>query len=309
MKRIIFIVLSALVLTMVPATQASAQYGHIETPKERKEREAREAEARKKKQQQEAAARRQREEEARKKREAEAAARRQREAEERERQRVLRELEANMVYVEGGTFIMGDQSPFISSAKPDHQVTLSSFHICKYEVTQELWQAVMGYNPSEYRGSKRPVDSVSWEDCQTFITKLNQLTGKNYRLPTEAEWEYAARGGNRSNGYEFAGSNSIDDVGWYYDNSSILHSRDVGMKRANELGLYDMTGNVEEWCQDWGGDYSSSSQTNPRGPSSGTWRVNRGGCFISDAGTCNVDDRGFKKPTERCDYIGLRLAL
>ncbi len=325
MKRIIQILLAAFVLTMVPATYACAQNdrtgsaGHIETPRERKAREAREAEARKKKQQQEAAARRQREE-ARKKREAEAAAQRQREeearkkreAEERERMRPFRELEANMVYVEGGTFTMGATSEQGSDAwdheKPTHQVTLSSFHLCKYEVTQELWQAVMGSNPSNFKGSKRPVEQVSWEDCQQFITKLNQLTGKNYRLPTEAEWEYAARGGNRSNSYKYAGSNSIGDVAWYTDNSSST-THDVGTKRANELGLYDMAGNVYEWCSDWFGSYSSGAQTNPHGASSGSYRVYRGGCWYSYARDCRVSDRNGSSPALRNYDVGLRLAL
>ncbi len=293
MKRIIQILLAAFVLTMVPATYACAQYGHIETPRERKAREAREAEARKKKQQQEAAARRQRE------------------AEERERMRPLRELEANMVYVEGGTFTMGATSEQGSDVyrdeKPVHQVTLSSFHICKYEVTQELWQAVMGSNPSRFNGSKRPVEKVSWEDCQQFITKLNQLTGKNYRLPTEAEWEYAARGGNLSKGYKYAGSNSIGDVAWY-DGNSGNHTHDVGLKRANELGLYDMAGNVYEWCQDWKGHYPSSSQTNPRGPSSDSNRVFRGGCWYYDAKYCRVSYRSGNPPSESGSIFGLRLA-
>ena len=335
MKRIIYIVFAAFVLTMVPATYACAQNdrtgsaGHIETPRERKAREAREAEARKRKQQQEAAARRQREEEARKKREAEAAAqrqreeearkqreaeeaaRRQREAEERERQRVFRELEANMVYVEGGTFTMGPTSEQGSDAndweKPAHQVTLSSFHLCKYEVTQELWQAVMGSNPSKYKGGKRPVEQVSWEQCQRFITRLNQLTSKNYRLPTEAEWEYAARGGNRSQRYKYAGGNSIGDVAWHKSNSSD-QTHDVGTKRANELGLYDMSGNVYEWCNDRYDNYSSISQTNPRGAYSGSLRVARGGCWYYDANGCRVSYRDSRAPTYTDPCLGLRLA-
>lgn len=287
-------------LSLMPVSYVSAQNnrtgsaGHIETPRERKARKAREAEARKKKQQQEAAARRQRE------------------AEERERMRPFRELEANMVYVEGGTFMMGATSEQGSDVyrdeKPVHQVTLSSFHICKYEVTQELWQAVMGSNPSRFNGSKRPVEKVSWEDCQQFITKLNQLTGKNYRLPTEAEWEYAARGGNLSKGYKYAGSNSIGDVAWYLRNSD-MQTHDVGMKRANELELYDMAGNVDEWVQDWYDVYSSSSQTNPKGSSSGSYRVNRGGNWNSTDRLCRVSKRGSNSPGSRWVYLlGLRLA-
>lgn len=287
-------------LSLMSVSYVSAQNnrtgsaGHIETPRERKARKAREAEARKKKQQQEAAARRQRE------------------AEERERMRPFRDLEANMVYVEGGTFMMGATSEQGSDVyrdeKPVHQVTLSSFHICKYEVTQELWQAVMGSNPSRFNGSKRPVEKVSWEDCQQFITKLNQLTGKNYRLPTEAEWEYAARGGNLSKGYKYAGSNSIGDVAWYLRNSD-MQTHDVGMKRANELGLYDMAGNVDGWVQDWYDVYSSSSQTNPEGSSSGSYRVNRGGNWNSTDRLCRVSKRGSNSPGSRWVYLlGLRLA-
>lgn len=238
-----------------------------------------------------------------------------------ERERIIRELEGNMVYVESGTFMMGatnEQDMFADDEKPVHQMTLSSFHmsahqvtlssfyICKYEVTQELWTAVMGSNPSEFKGAKRPVEQVSWEDCQTFITKLNQLTGKNYRLPTEAEWEYAARGGNRSNGYKYAGSNTIEDVAWY-DCKSGTH--DVGTKRANELGLYDMTGNVLEWCGDWSGSYSSRSQTNPKGAFWGDVRVCRGGCWLSPGWDWCVSDRGGCPPTQGDCFIGLRLTL
>ena len=166
----------------------------------------------------------------------------------------------------------------------------------------------MGSNPSNFKGSRRPVEKVSWEDCQTFITKLNQLTGRSFRLPTEAEWEYAARGGNRSNSYKYAGGSSIGDVAWYYDNIG-NQTHDVGGKRANELGLYDMAGNVWEWCQDWYGSYSSGSQTNPRGASSGSGRVSRGGSWFSYAGSCRVSGRSSLTPTIRDFILGLRLAL
>ena len=229
-----------------------------------------------------------------------------------EQRTLFNELASDMVYVEGGTFTMGATSEQGSDAyndeKPAHQVTLSSFHICKYEVTQELWQAVMGSNPSKSKGIKRPVEQVSWEDCQVFISKLNQLTGKNYRLPTEAEWEYAARGGNRSNGYKYAGGNSIGDVAWYEGNC-ILSTNDIGMKRANELGLYDMAGNVWEWCSDWKGNYSTSNQTNPRGASSGSYRVRRGGFWSSDAKFCRVSFRIGSPPDYRFEGLGLRLAF
>jgi formylglycine-generating enzyme required for sulfatase activity len=211
-----------------------------------------------------------------------------------------------MIPVEGGTFQMGSTTGY-DIEKPVHQVTLSSFSIGQTEVTQELWQAVMGSNPSYSSGSKRPVEQVSWNDCRTFITKLNQLTGKTFRLPTEAEWEYAARGGNKSKGYVYSGSNEIDDVAWYNDNSGNT-THNVATKSPNELGIYDMSGNVWEWCQDWYGSYSSGSQTNPTGPTSGSYRVRRGGCWGNAASGCRVALRDYRTPTNSSDYLGLRLA-
>ena len=193
--------------------------------------------------------------------------------------------------------------------KPVHSVTLSDYYIGETEVTQELWQAVMGSNPSYYSDNpQRPVESVSWNDCQTFITKLNELTGKNFRLPTEAEWEYAARGGNKSKGYKYSGSNTIGDVAWY-DGNSGSRTHDVKTKQANELGIYDMSGNVYEWCQDWYGNYSSNSQTNPTGPSSGSDRVLRGGCWYIIARYCRVSLRNPTSPDYRGRGSGFRLAL
>lgn len=224
-----------------------------------------------------------------------------------------------MVSVAGGTFTMGSSeqgSIDDDYAKPAHKVTLSSFAIGQTEVTQELWEAVMGNNPSEFKGAKRPVDNVSWNDCQTFITKLNQLTGKRFRLPTEAEWEYAARGGKNSKGYKYAGSNTIGDVAWYWDNipsqssgNSGYGTQTVGTKKPNELGLYDMTGNVLEWCQDWYGNYSSNAQTNPTGPSSGSGRVLRGGNWGIIAIYCRVSSRYGYTPDYVNNFLGLRLAL
>ena len=224
-----------------------------------------------------------------------------------------------MIAVEGGIFKMGAQSSSSSgdnydsdassSESPVHSVTLSSYYIGETEVTQELWEAVMGSNPSYYSGyPQRPVESVSWNDCQEFITKLNQLTGRNFRLPTEAEWEYAARGGNKSKGYKYSGSNTIDDVAWYTSNSS-SRTHDVKTKQVNELGIYDMSGNVWEWCQDWYGDYSSGSQTNPTGPSSGSYRVLRGGGWNDYAKGCRVSDRSSDLPGYGNPGYGLRLAL
>ena len=213
-----------------------------------------------------------------------------------------------MIPVEGGTFQMGsNDSDAYSDEQPVHQVTLSSFSIGETEVTQELWQAVMGSNPSYFKGSKLPVEQVSWNDCQTFITKLNQLAGKTFRLPTEAEWEFAARGGNRSKGYIFSGSNTIDDVAWYNSNSN-NSTHPVATKAPNELGIYDMSGNVWEWCQDWYGDYSGGSQTNPTGPTSGSDRAGRGGSWRYNAGNCRVSFRASFSPTGSGNNLGFRLA-
>ncbi|MBO7258971.1 MAG: formylglycine-generating enzyme family protein [Paludibacteraceae bacterium] len=216
-----------------------------------------------------------------------------------------------MVGVEGGTFTMGATSEQGSDAdsdeSPTHKVTLSSYSIGETEVTQELWEAVMGSNPYN-SGTQNPVEFVSWDECQSFITKLNQLTGQKFRLPTEAEWEYAARGGNKSKGYKYAGSNTIDDVAWYESNSS-SKTYPVKQKAANELGLYDMSGNVYEWCQDWYGSYSSSAQTNPTGASSGSDRVRRGGSRHRGAKNCRVSDRSYYPPDYANSNNGLRLAL
>ena len=224
---------------------------------------------------------------------------------------VIQNLISNMVHVEGGTFTMGATSEQGSDAwddeRPTHQVTLSSFSIGKYEVTQEEWEAVMGNNPSNFKGAKKPVEQVSWNDCQAFIRKLNELTGRNFRLPSEAEWEFAARGGTKSIGYKYAGGDNIGNVAWYTDNSGST-THDVGQKSPNELGLYDMSGNVFEWCQDWYGSYSSSSQTNPKGAISGSDRVNRGGSWGNYGWRCRVSNRNGDTPSDRNYYLGFRLA-
>ena len=223
---------------------------------------------------------------------------------------VIKKLAENMVRVEGGTFTMGATAEQGSDAdndeKPAHQVTLSTYYIGKYEVTQAEWQAVMGTNPSRFKGDNLPVENVNWFDCQEFIRKLNELTGKEFRLPTEAEWEYAARGGKRSYGAKYAGGSDIGNVAWYKENSNET-THPVGLKRANELGLYDMSGNVWEWCQDWKGDYSSTSQTNPQGPATGTGRVLRGGSWLNVARFCRLSFRFNYDPDG--SYYGLRLAL
>lgn len=219
-----------------------------------------------------------------------------------------------MVPVEGGTFTMGATSEQGSDAfdyeKPAHQVTLSDYYIGQTEVMQALWEAVMGSNPSYHRGDNLPVECVSWDDCQKFIKKLNQLTGKQFRLPTEAEWEYAARGGRKSRGYKYAGDNNIDSVAWYKGNSG-YETHPVATKQANELGVYDMSGNVEEWCSDWYDwydGYQSSSQSDPQGPSSGSNRVFRGGCYYYDAEGCRVPYRNCGTPDFRSYKLGLRLS-
>ena len=217
-----------------------------------------------------------------------------------------------MIKVDGGTFRMGATSELGGDAdsdeKPVHSVTLSDYYIGETEVTQELWKAVMGSNPSDFKGSQNPVEKVSWHDCKEFITKLNRLTGKNFRLPTEAEWEYAARGGNKSKGYKYSGSNTIGNVAWYWENSSSA-THNVKTKSPNELGIYDMSGNVLEWCEDWKGDYNSGSQTNPTGPSSGSYRVSRGGSWYDYARFCRVSFRDYGNPGSGYYSLGLRLCL
>ena len=207
---------------------------------------------------------------------------------------------------------MGATSEQVSDAfndeEPAHQVTLSTYSIGETEVTQALWVAVMGNNPSKWKGDNLPVEEVSWEDCQKFIKKLNKLMGRRFRLPTEAEWEYAARGGNKSRGYKYSGSNSIGDVAWYKETTNDKGTRDVKTKQANELGLYDMSGNVWEWCQDWYGEYSGGSQTNPTGATTGSRRVYRGGSWGYRDGFCRVAVRDGDSLGFRRSYLGLRLA-
>ncbi len=225
---------------------------------------------------------------------------------------VLQEIASNMVYVSGGSFTMGctsEQSDdYYGDEKPSHSVTVSSFYISKYEVTQKQWKSVVGSNPSSFKGDNLPVENVSWTSVQKFISKLNELTGKKYRLPTEAEWEFASRGGTKSLGYKYSGGNDIDAVAWYHGNSN-SHSHSVGLKRSNELGLYDMSGNVLEWCSDWYAGYSSFSQTNPQGPSTGSFCVFRGGCWIDYARSCRVSSRGFNDPGYNYYSLGFRLCL
>lgn len=245
-------------------------------------------------------------------------------------------VDFKMVFVKGGTFNMGATSEQEIDANdfeyPTHQVTLLSYMIGETEVTQALWEAVMSYNsswftrcwkklvkcfakktvmvssPSYYKGSMLPMEQVSWDDCQIFIRKLNSLTSYKFRLPTEAEWEFAARGGNSSRGYKYAGGNDLEAVAWFRDNSGgKLH--DVGTKQPNELGLYDMSGNIWEWCSDRFGIYNYSSQSNTKGAYLGSRYVNRGGCYFSVPRLCRVSNRDESAASFRSIGHGLRLAL
>ena len=216
-----------------------------------------------------------------------------------------------MVAVNGGTFTMGSPANENDRRSNEslHQITLSDFYIGKYEVTQKQWKEIMGTNPSVFSGCDNcPVENVSWNDVQEFIKKLNQKTGKNYRLPTEAEWEYAAKGGNQSKGTIYSGSNSISDVAWFTENSG-RKTHTVGQKTSNELGIFDMSGNVWEWCSDWYGNYPSGSQTNPQGPNPGTDRVYRGGSWYFNAVFCRASYRNYRYPFDWNNNLGFRLAV
>ena len=220
------------------------------------------------------------------------------------------QYEIEMAIVSGGTFMMGapEQERDLPGAdNPAHEVTLSDFYIGKYPVTQGQWKAVMGDNPSRFEGDDLPVEQVSWNDIHEFITKLNDRTGMNYRLPTEAEWEYAARGGNQSSGFKYSGSDDIGEVAWYCDNSE-EKTHSVGTKKANELDIYDMSGNVCEWVNDWYGHYSGGMQTNPQGDEGGSSRVTRGGCWNFNANRGRVSDRDSHVPGYRHGILGFRLA-
>lgn len=222
-------------------------------------------------------------------------------------------VEPEMVLVEGGTFWMGcndnEDPDCIDWEKPLHQVTLTSFSIGKYELTQKQWVSVMGFNPSgSSLGDQYPVQTVYWDVIQRFIKRLNESTGKKYRLPTEAEWEYAARGGAKSKGFRYSGSNELNSVAWNPRNSNGI-SHMVGTKEPNELGIYDMSGNVWEVCSDWQAGYSSQPALNPTGSEKGTCRINRGGAFWGGAIYCRVAYRSCFNPTETWSTIGFRLVL
>lgn len=245
----------------------------------------------------------------------------------------VKDVSFTMIKVKGGEFMMGVKSLSDRDAgeneRPAHKVTLSDYWIGQTEVTQELWTAIMGYNPSMYNEDKNyPVEQISWNDCMNFIARLNNLTGLSFRMPTEAEWEFAARGGNKGHGYKFSGSKKIDEVAWSWHNSGdrilrgnqsrwsseILENNHfrvhpVATKAPNELGIYDMTGNVWEWCHDWFGFYTKTPQTNPTGPPTGIKRVYRGGCWEINDKYCRVTAR-FRSDQKYKNYdLGLRLAL
>lgn len=223
-----------------------------------------------------------------------------------------------MMAVPGGTFYMGAQKNSSESQNydidayqiesPVHEVTLHGYSIGKYEVTQAQWTAAMGTNPSINQGDNLPVENVTWDQVQEFITLLNEKTGLNYRLPTEAEWEFAARGADKSKGYKYSGSPVLNACGWYYSNSNAA-THEVGSKDANELGVYDMSGNVREWCNDWFDYYSSSSVDNPQGPSYGSVKVNRGGSWTTPAINCRITYRHTDPANESAQDLGFRLVL
>ena len=226
---------------------------------------------------------------------------------------IANDVSFNMVLVEGDKFMMGATADQGGDAynieKPPHQVMLSTYYIGETQVTQELWQVVMGNNPSHFKGDlKRPVERVSWDDCNEFIYRLNKLTHRRFRLPTEAEWEYAARGGRKSRSYKYAGSNDPDEVAWYEDNSEGT-THPVCGKKANELGLFDMSGNVYEWCRDWYGIYSNDAQTDPKGPFLGSYHSARGGCWMHNIRRCRVSSRDAYIGSNKHSYLGLRLVL
>lgn len=223
----------------------------------------------------------------------------------------VKNTEFKMIFVEGGEFTMGGVSKIQVGMTerdeyPPHQVKLSDYYIGETEVTQELWEAIMDNNPSYFKGAKRPVESVSWDNCRNFVNELNKLTGLQFRLPTEAEWEYAAIGGKYGYRNKNFVDDSINDIAWYFDNSN-GSTHDVKTKRGNELGLYDMLGNVYEWCNDWYDSYSSEFQLDPQGPVEGFAHVSRGGCWFYDAKSCRVSHRNYNAPSAHS--IGFRLAL
>jgi formylglycine-generating enzyme required for sulfatase activity len=223
---------------------------------------------------------------------------------------LVAQAKPTMIAIEGGTFTMGS-----SEEKPTHTVTVSSFSMGKYEITVAEYKAFctavgrsMPYAPSWGWNDKHPMVRVNFNDANAYCSWLSETTGQNYRLPTEAEWEYAARGGQKNKGYTYSGGNDIEEAGWCSDNAG-GQTQAVGRKQSNELGLYDMSGNVWEWCSDWYGSYTSEAQTNPRGASKGTNRVLRGGSWYFVAACCRVDFRRGSDPEDLDGGNGFRVVL
>lgn len=223
-----------------------------------------------------------------------------------------------MKLVEAGTFIMGSEdSDAFNFENPMTSVTFTKdVYLSETEVTQELWEAIMGSNPAYFIDPARPVESVSWDACHEFLDKLSHITGHPFRLPTEAEWEFAARGGNKSKGFHYSGSSFLDDVAWNkantFDkgtNSPAYGTHAVATKKPNELGIYDMSGNVSEWCEDWYGVYPPGDKTDPTGPDHGFYHVYRGGGWDSAARLCRVSWRGSATADKTYNNLGIRLAL
>ncbi|MCC6286825.1 MAG: formylglycine-generating enzyme family protein [Chitinophagaceae bacterium] len=221
---------------------------------------------------------------------------------------LLDSIQNNMVWITGGRFVMGTDIGEMDE-RPAYEVVVDGYAISKYPVTQRQWIAIMGNNPSEFAGCDQcPIDKVTWNDAQKFIEILNALTGKKYSLPTEAEWEYAAKGGKDWKQFRYSGSDNIDEVGWYATNGG-RHPHQVGEKKPNAIGLYDMTGNVWEWCQDWYNKnyYELNENNNPVGPASGSGRVRRGGSWFTQAISCKVTTRNSVKQDYMDDIGGFRL--
>ena len=224
------------------------------------------------------------------------------------------EVEFDMQRVDGGVFVMGgtreQHCEAVATDLPTHTVSLDAYYIATTEVTQALWNAVMPnwYISNEWKTPTLPITDVNWYDCQEFIHRLDSITGMPFRLPTEAEWEFAARGGNKSKGYRFAGGDKVGEVSWGLDNAG-FRTHSVGTREANELGLYDMTGNVSEWCSDWYGRYYLGTEPNPQGAKDGEWKVVRGGSFDNCRENSYLSRREYYAPYEAMNYCGLRLAL
>ena len=230
-----------------------------------------------------------------------------------EQKEVIREIASNMVRVEGGTFPMGSDDELAAADEaPIHSVTLSSFRMNKFTVTRKQWRVLMGTDPgwnSNYGiGDDLPATHLSYVDCLAFLNKLNSLTDLTFRLPTEAQWEYAARGGKQSHSMRYSGSDNPNEVAWHQDNAgNVLHK--PGILHPNELGLYDMSGNIWEWCSDWYAEYSVSAQTDPIGPTIGSRRVVRGGSFSYEASYSRVTQRNNLSPDYHSFVTGFRLAM